>query len=156
MSNSASPVIEELSEDVCWELLDAATLGRLAVAADDGVDIFPVNYLVNDRVIFFRSAPGSKLVDITEHPSVAFEVEGTHRRVRWSVVVKGKAQRLGEDTDIEESGVLGLRSVSPTEKWNYVRILPTAVTGRRFTGQGRSVKELAKALFGSLAASPKA
>ncbi|HAM26645.1 MAG TPA: hypothetical protein DCP11_08055 [Microbacteriaceae bacterium] len=148
VSNSASPVIEELSEDVCWELLDAAAVGRLAVAADDGVDIFPVNYLVKDRVIFFRSAPGAKLMDITEHPSVAFETEGVHRRVRWSVVVKGQAERLGVDADIEESGVLGLRSLSPRDKWNYVRITPSAVTGRRFTAPGRSVKEIAKALFG--------
>lgn len=148
MSDSSHPMVEELAEHVCWELLGDASLGRLALCTDDGVDIFPVNFLVKDRVVFFRSAPGSKLIDLTAHPAVAFQVEGTHRRARWSVVVKGRAERMALDSEIEASGVLGLHTLSPTEKWNYVRILPGAVTGRRFVGPRRSVKEMAKALYG--------
>jgi nitroimidazol reductase NimA-like FMN-containing flavoprotein (pyridoxamine 5'-phosphate oxidase superfamily) len=145
MPERGSPAIEELTDEACWEILAAADSGRLAVASDDGADLFPVNYLVKGRSIFFRSAPGLKLIDITEHPAVAFEVDGVYHRTRWSVVVKGQAHRLGVDSEIEESGVLGLRSLSPTEKWNYVRIVPTTVTGRRFVGPRRTVREMVKA-----------
>ena len=36
------------------------------------------------------------------------------------------------DRDIEESGVLDLDAVHPTDKWNYVRITVDYITGIRF------------------------
>jgi uncharacterized protein len=124
-----SPV-EELTEPQCWALLSTG-LGRLATSVDHVVDIFPVNYFVHERTILFRSAPGSKLVNITSDPTVAFEVDGVESRFHWSVVIHGTAKRLGVDRDILESGVKDLVSWSPTHKFNYVRITPTRITGRR-------------------------
>lgn len=126
-----------LTPDACWALLRSEHLGRLAVVAPDGVDVFPVNYLVAGRSILFRSAPGTKLVDLTAEPLVAFEVDGVDGHHRWSVVVRGAARRLGADDEITGTGVLGLASDVPTEKDNYVRIEPRVVTGRRFRWQGR-------------------
>ncbi len=133
MPTSAESALEVLGEEESWHLLASADLARLAVSIDDGVDIFPINYVVADRVIFFRTAPGSKLMDLTAHPIVALETDGTHNRRRWSVVVKGSAVRLGSDEEIEASGVLSLHSLVPTEKWNYVRITASSITGRQFT-----------------------
>ncbi len=133
MPASAESALEVLGEEESWHLLASADLGRLAVSIDGGVDIFPINYVVADRVIFFRTAPGSKLMDLTRHPIVALETDGTHNRRRWSVVVKGSAVRLGSDEEIEASGVLTLHSLVPTEKWNYVRITVSSITGRQFT-----------------------
>ena len=133
MPTSAESALEILGEEESWHLLASAGLARLAVSIDDGVDIFPINYVVADRVIFFRTAPGSKLMDLTAHPIVALETDGTHNRRRWSVVVKGSAVRLGSDEEIEASGVLSLHSLVPTEKWNYVRITASSITGRQFT-----------------------
>ena len=133
MPTSAESALEVLGEEESWHLLASADLARLAVSIDDGVDIFPINYVVADRVIFFRTAPGSKLMDLTKHPIVALETDGTHNRRRWSVVVKGSAVRLGSDEEIEASGVLSLHSLVPTEKWNYVRITVSSITGRQFT-----------------------
>ena len=133
MPTSAESALEVLGEEESWHLLASADLARLAVSIDDGVDIFPINYVVADRVIFFRTAPGSKLMDLTAHPIVALETDGTHNRRRWSVVVKGSAVRLGSDEEIEASGVLSLHSLVPTEKWNYVRLTVSSITGRQFT-----------------------
>ena len=133
MPTSAESALEVLGEEQSWHLLASADLARLAVSIDGGVDIFPINYVVADRVIFFRTAPGSKLMDLTKHPIVALETDGTHNRRRWSVVVKGSAVRLGSDEEIESSGVLSLHSLVPTEKWNYVRITASSITGRQFT-----------------------
>lgn len=130
---SPRDVVEKLPTDECWRLLARAELGRLAVDGADGApDVFPVNYLVHSGAVFIRSAPGSKLIDITAHPSVAFEVDGESAAVRWSVVIRGTAHRLGTDTEIEESGILQLASWNPTDKYNYIRITATTVTGRRF------------------------
>ncbi|MES2094632.1 MAG: pyridoxamine 5'-phosphate oxidase family protein [Actinomycetota bacterium] len=131
-------VVEVLGEEQSWHLLARADLGRLAVSTDGGVDIFPINYVVADRVIFFCSAPGSKLVNLTQHPVVALETDGILNRRRWSVVAKGSAERLGSDEEIEASGVLTLHSLVPTEKWNYVRITVSSITGRQFTSARQS------------------
>ncbi len=128
--------VRTLNDDACWELLRSGSLGRLAVAADDGVDVFPVNYLVDRGTILFRSAPGTKLVDLVHDPVVAFEADGADELHRWSVVVRGVARRLDADDEIEGSGVLGLATLTSTAKFNYVRITPRVVTGRRFLWEG--------------------
>ncbi|MHC5797492.1 pyridoxamine 5'-phosphate oxidase family protein [Lacisediminihabitans sp. FW035] len=138
MTQPTESPVDVLGDEASWHLLASADLGRLAVSIDGGVDIFPINYVVADRVIFFRTAPGSKLMDLTKHPIVALETDGTHHRRRWSVVVKGSAVRLGSDEEIEASGVLSLHSLVPTEKWNYVRIIASSITGRQFTSSHQS------------------
>jgi hypothetical protein len=137
MPNSTDGPIESLDEEESWHLLASADLGRLAVSIKGGVDIFPINYVVSDRVIYFRSAPGSKLMDLTSFPVVALEADGTLHRHRWSVVAKGVAKRLDSDEEIETSGVRELHTLAPTDKWNYVRITVSSITGRQFTSSRR-------------------
>lgn len=132
MTGEMTDQIEILDPEECWRLLSSASLGRMAVVAEDGIDIYPMNYTVHDGAVYIRSAPGHKMIELTKRPTVAFEADGVAGRLRWSVVVHGAAHRLALDSEIEESGVLALRTQSPREKWNYVRIDPTAITGRRF------------------------
>ncbi|OAN35852.1 hypothetical protein A4X17_00355 [Plantibacter sp. H53] len=125
--------VEHLDEEACWALAVASKIGRIAVVNDDGgPDLLPVNFLVHDRHIYIRSAPGSKLMDITSRPRVAFEVDGHDADSWWSVIAHGSARRLAIDAEIDESGVLGLDSWSPTVKSNFIRITPARLTGRRF------------------------
>lgn len=129
------PEVEVLSEQQCWDAMAEASFGRLAVRADGGVDIFPVNFMVTERQLYLRSAPGAKLVDIAHAPNVAFEVDGASGREHWSVVVRGRAERMSYDDEIHESGVLELHTLTSSAKWNYVRIAPRTLSGRRFTTQ---------------------
>ena len=46
------------------------------------IDLFPVNYLAHDGALYFRSAPGSKLAQITANRKVAFEVDNPRGRTR--------------------------------------------------------------------------
>ena len=125
---------EILDTDACWDYIAMAGVGRLAVPGHDGqIDIFPVNFLVHNRAIYFRSAPGTKLRDITAHSSVSFEVDGHSRARSWSVVVKGSAQRLSSDEEITASGVMVLEPASRGDKFNYVRITPGEISGRLLT-----------------------
>jgi nitroimidazol reductase NimA-like FMN-containing flavoprotein (pyridoxamine 5'-phosphate oxidase superfamily) len=124
--------VRSLDPDECWRLLADHDLGRFAVREGDGVDVFPVNYLVHDRAVYFRSAPGSKLIDLTRAPVVAFEIDGQHAHHVWSVIIHGVATRLGSDAEIEESGIQNLVAWYPTAKFNYVRITPSSLTGRNF------------------------
>lgn len=124
---------ESLTEAECWSLLAAGALGRLAVIAPDGApDVFPMNAGVRDGCLYLRSGPGSKLIDTARDPHVAFECDEVSSIWASSVVVRGIAERLDRDDEIESCGVLELVTVTPVTKWTFLRITPTAVTGRRY------------------------
>jgi hypothetical protein len=132
--------VEELQTAECWRLLETTTLGRLAVDGLDGrPDVFPVNFLVRNGNVFIRSAAGAKLGSILSRPAVAFEIDGETEAFRWSVVMRGAAERLTNDSDIEASGIRGLVSSHPSTKYNYIRITPDTVTGRRFPKRSQPV-----------------
>jgi osmotically-inducible protein OsmY len=124
--------IEELDPAACFELLGTEGVGRLGIQDASGVDIFPVNYLVHDGLVYFRSGPGMKMIRLTESPDVAFEADGHDDEWTWSVVVKGEALRLDDDAEILLSGIRTAATAHPSDKFNYVRIEPRQITGRRF------------------------
>ncbi|MEP6843005.1 MAG: pyridoxamine 5'-phosphate oxidase family protein [Pseudolysinimonas sp.] len=120
----------ELDDAACWRLLGGTGIGRIAIAVDDGVDIFPIDYLANDGRIYFRSAPGRKIVELTNSPRIAFEADDRTMLARWSVVVRGTVQRLNSDAKIASSGIQSLTSWQPGDKFNYFEIRPEQVSGR--------------------------
>lgn len=132
--------VEAIDTVECWRLLQRASIGRFAVEGADGApDVFPMNYLVREGAIYVRSAPGGKLRSVADRPGIAFEIDGASPTHYWSVVVRGTARRLDDDTEIEASGVLELTSLSPTPKHDFLRITPKTVTGRRFARHHRAV-----------------
>lgn len=121
-----------LDEAESWELLTASELGRLAVSVGNQPEIFPVNYLAHDGVVLLRTAQGSKLVSLTINRQVALETDGYTDTDAWSVIVKGTAKALQQQSDIEAAKKLPLQSWIPTIKYVFVEITPEEITGRRF------------------------
>lgn len=132
MTAADEPVVQ-LTDDECWDRLREAEVGRLAVAPAGAVDVFPINFAVSGRAIYFRTAPGDKLLELSVNPSVAFEIDGWDESSAFSVIVKGIAERLETQTEIDEADRLELAPWVPTLKYRWVRINPTQVTGRYFT-----------------------
>ncbi|MBX9718672.1 MAG: pyridoxamine 5'-phosphate oxidase family protein [Microbacteriaceae bacterium] len=126
--------ITELTTEECWRLLRSRDLGRIAASAAGTVDIFPINYAVDGLpAIYFRTAPGTKLLELAINDRVAFEIDDHDAVEAWSVVVKGRAERLERQSEIDAAELLGLSPWIPTLKYRWVRIRPTEVTGRKFT-----------------------
>lgn len=125
---------EELNEETCWLLLAGADVGRLAVATLNCPDVFPVNHVVDDRTIVFRTGPGTKLDSALSAPAVAYEVDGHDRDCghAWSVVVKGVAREISGDDVVPATDALPLVSWHGGYKLRWIRITPHQVTGRRF------------------------
>lgn len=128
----ADEPVRELDEQECWDRVAAAPFGRLALSVFDDIDIVPVNAVLSRGDLYFRTAPGSKLAELTANPHVAFEVDGYDEDMAFSVVVKGTAERLERQADIDAADQLPLTPWVPTLKYRWVRIRPTSVTGRLF------------------------
>jgi uncharacterized protein len=124
--------VNSLDDQEMWALLDRTPMGRLAVAAAGELDIFPVNYIVDEGSILFRTAAGTKLVELTVNAAVAFEIDGYDDSTAWSVVVKGRAARLDHQSEIDRADTLSLTPWIPTLKYTYVRVTPTSLSGRSF------------------------
>ena len=60
-----------LDSDACWSMLQQAEVGRLAVSLDGDLEIFPVNFVVDNRTVVFRTAAGTKLAGAVLGRSVA-------------------------------------------------------------------------------------
>lgn len=131
MSAHTDPV-QTLTAEQSWEHLRSQELGRLVTRVGETIDIFPVNYAVDGEGLLFRTAPGSKLFELTVNADVLFEVDDYTDTAAWSVIVRGRAQALETDADIERAEAAGLRPWIPTDKRVYVRIAPASVSGRAF------------------------
>jgi len=127
-----SDAVNRLSDQQCWERLGEQQLGRLVTHVGDVFDIFPVNYIVDGESVVFRTAEGSKLTELTLNDDVLFEVDQYTDADAWSVVVRGKAVRLSTAEEVAAADELPLRPWIPTVKYNYVRVLPTSLSGRDF------------------------
>lgn len=128
-----------LSESQCWQLLGSVSLGRLVTSADGEPAIFPVNFVVQQRTILFRTAEGSKLANTAINKHVLFEADDHTLGEGWSVIVAGHARTPHTDDDLHDAEQAGLYPWTATPKPHFVRIRPLRVTGRRFTFGPESV-----------------
>lgn len=124
-------VTTELSIERCWDLLRSDEFGRLAFRMTDEVHLVPVNYAVDGETLLFRTGAGNKLLGLTMHPEVVFEIDSYTEADATSVIVRGVARQLEEDEEHRAENV-PLRPWVNTPKYNVVEIRPTEITGRAF------------------------
>ena len=124
--------VRVLCDDEAWDLLSGVALGRLVTAGGGQVEIFPINFVAQDRSVLFRTAEGTKLFGAVMNDSVLFEADDHTDAGGWSVVIRGTARVLSTAADIREAYRAQLVPWIPTEKLRYVRITPNDVSGRHF------------------------
>ena len=98
----ADRVIEELERDECLRLIAAGGVGRIAYTGRFGPAVLPVNYILYEGAILFRTAQHSPLDEdlrtgITDADfKVAFEIDDIDLggEVGWSVLVQGPAHHV--------------------------------------------------------------
>ncbi|KAA9395304.1 pyridoxamine 5'-phosphate oxidase family protein [Kocuria coralli] len=124
----------ELTRDEAWELLEREPFGRLAVVVSGLVDIFPVNFVVHNHKLWFRTAQGSKLASLVVNNQVAFEADRKDEENLEvsSVVVHGRARRIEDGPEFEMAEGLDLRPWVRSFKPYFVVVEPEQVSGRAF------------------------
>ncbi|CAM3003957.1 pyridoxamine 5'-phosphate oxidase family protein [Prescottella defluvii] len=131
MQDRTAPVTAVTEQDAL-DLLATERLGRLVLVTDDRPDVYPVNYVVHDGKIYFRTAEGDKLTELTLKPLTTFQVDHADATSAWSIVVHGIARTLVRFDEINAAEEFALQSWVPTSKYNFVEIRPTEIHGRRF------------------------
>lgn len=125
--------LEDLEYAECRRLLVATTVGRLAYTTDDEPRIVPMNYVLFDEHLVFRTSPDNEVAGSAVGQPVAFEVDEVDEFLQggWSVVVSGIAEQLPSSSlramdvgETPEPWASGVRSL-------YLRIPLTHLTGRR-------------------------
>jgi nitroimidazol reductase NimA-like FMN-containing flavoprotein (pyridoxamine 5'-phosphate oxidase superfamily) len=126
-----------LDEEQSWKLLENTQHGRIVLTAAGETDMFPINYRAHDGVLLLRTAPGTKLAELTINENVLFEADGILSEEAWSVVVKGAARVLTLSQEIADAEALNLKTWVPTFKDFYVEIKPSRISGRHFNFGGQ-------------------
>ncbi|HRW18295.1 MAG TPA: pyridoxamine 5'-phosphate oxidase family protein [Dermatophilaceae bacterium] len=124
--------ITDLSDQECWELLDQARFGRLAVAFQGTPDIFPINFIVDEGTLLMRTAPGTKLTELVINSAVAVEADHKGEDEAWSVVLKGTARMVDSLSETYADDEKHLETWLPSDKPIYVEISADSLSGRRF------------------------
>jgi nitroimidazol reductase NimA-like FMN-containing flavoprotein (pyridoxamine 5'-phosphate oxidase superfamily) len=127
---AASPSeLFQLDRATCLTLLTTQHVGRLVVAGDEPA-VVPVNYLVVDGVITFRTAPGTR-ADEAEPGLVMFEVDMLDERTRsgWSVVVHGRLMSRSPDETPPP-----VDTWAPGDRDHWMTVTVDVVTGRLLRG----------------------
>lgn len=139
----AEPVVEQLAEAECLDLVGGQEVGRLAFTGRFGLTVAPVNYRLHEGSIVFRTGQDSPMDEDLrtglEHAEyqVAFEVDQFDPATKeaWSVLIHGPAHHV---TDQERAAAAG-SGVTPWPggaKEQYIQIMPTRITGRRIRQPG--------------------
>lgn len=122
-----------LSEDESWRRLGGVALGRLVTSFAGEPEIFPVNFVVQQRTVLFRTAEGTKLFSAVANATVLFEADDHDVAQGWSVIVRGRAKVLRTSAEIADAERAQLMPWTATAKTHYVRVFPAEITGRHFT-----------------------
>ncbi len=133
-AQSNDPVFRDLSKEESYQYLarEDAQPGRIVVRRKDDMDIFPINYATDGENIYFRTAEGTKLFTVRLNADVLFENDGLTDGVAWSVVIKGNAQVITSTAEMVAAEDLNLKPWAPTLKYNWVKVVPTEITGLAF------------------------
>jgi hypothetical protein len=127
------PSEQEMDRRTCLTLLSTKTVGRVVLSGDEPF-IVPVNFIMVDDLVVFRSDPSSHAAHGVG-TAVAFEVDSIDigHDAGWSVVVRGMLQDLTGRFEHEPNGPR-LQPWAPGDKCRWLAIHPGEVSGRRVQG----------------------
>lgn len=133
------PETTVLPPEKCMELIGPGGVGRIGFLPEGAMapTILPVNYLVRDGDIVFRTASHGVIAGYLPGDA-AFEIDRVDGAMSegWSVLVTGRAEPVTDEAD-----AASLRTSAPVRPWAggerdlFVRVAVHGVSGRRVGGR---------------------
>jgi nitroimidazol reductase NimA-like FMN-containing flavoprotein (pyridoxamine 5'-phosphate oxidase superfamily) len=132
-------VVELLDEKECLSLTTVGVVGRIGYTSRFGPVVLPVNYEVHEGTIVFRTGLHSSMVEdlrtgiADAEYKVAFEIDQIRPATQegWSVLVQGSAHFVDSEAELASLAHLGVQPWAGGPKEQFIRIVPTRITGRR-------------------------
>jgi uncharacterized protein len=135
--------LDPLTVDECLELLATNHFGRVAIDDPEGPVVLPVNYVLDQGSVVFRTDEGAKLDAAFRRERISFEADHVDERegTGWSVLVRGKAEEITDPRELEHARELPIAPLAGGERNRFVRLLSSSISGRRIrvapqTGEG--------------------
>lgn len=127
--------LTRIDEAECRWLLRRREAGRVAFLDHDEIVVLPVNYLVYDDDIVFRTSEDSQLAAAAAGGPMSFQVDRLERSDgggwSWSVLVKGSGRAVTGAEELAALRKLPLEPWAPGDRDHWIRLTPTALSGRR-------------------------
>jgi uncharacterized protein len=123
-----------MARTACDDALAAAPFVRLAFVADGRPTILPVNHVILDGDLFFRTEAGGKLAAAAVEAPVAIEADDADadRHLGWSVVAHGHSTIVTDEGLLERLHALNFTPwTSPDSKVFWIRVVFDEIAGRR-------------------------
>jgi nitroimidazol reductase NimA-like FMN-containing flavoprotein (pyridoxamine 5'-phosphate oxidase superfamily) len=128
--------LKELSEAECLALLCTVPLGRVGISSDALPAVLPVNFVLQDKSILFRTVPGTKLHAAVAGVVVAFEADHYDQATgeAWSVLVRGVAEEIVDPERRAQAGPIVPGSWACRLGAHHLIQVPiTLISGRRLS-----------------------
>ena len=137
-SQPQSP-LEPFGEAESLKLISAGGLGRIGYSGRYGPTILPVNFMVQDNVIYFRTARHSTMEEdlrtgiANADFKVAFQIDHFDEMAHtgWSVLVQGDVHPMESAEELATASRVGVESWVAGDRDLFMRITPTKITGHR-------------------------
>ncbi|WP_371525977.1 pyridoxamine 5'-phosphate oxidase family protein [Streptomyces sp. NBC_01283] len=131
------PQFTELGVGECRRLLGTHGIGRVGLSTPDGPVILPVNYILLEDAVAYRTAPNALPASAAGN-RVAFEVDRVDDALSqgWSVLLIGTARAVADPVQ-----VCLLNERARSLPWTggdrdlWIAITPTRITGRRIAAR---------------------
>ncbi|NUT49033.1 MAG: helix-turn-helix domain-containing protein [Saccharothrix sp.] len=125
------PELDVMGEEECYARLALQSVGRICPGNAPEPFVVPVNYVLDDRDVVFRTRAGS--LPSTAEGQVAFEVDDlvAPAHLGWSVLILGDARQVTDEAELQRLAGTGLTSWAGGDRGTWIRIRPARVTGRR-------------------------
>jgi nitroimidazol reductase NimA-like FMN-containing flavoprotein (pyridoxamine 5'-phosphate oxidase superfamily) len=138
---TGAPVPKPLDEAECLRLISPSGVGRLAYVGRYGPTVLPINYVVHEGTIVFRTAHDSPTDEdlrtgIAEAEyKVAFEIDELNPAAQegWSVLVQGSVHHVESEDELASVREAGVEPWAGGVRELFLRIRPTRITGRRIS-----------------------
>lgn len=124
--------LQELSVEECWQAVPPTGVARIGWTAPDGPTVIPVNHVIKDRTVWFRTSAHSAMAEQVDESQIAVLVDSidTETHLGWSVQFKGRAAVLYREDQVPEE-VRTFRPWPAGARPLWIRLRPSAVSGRR-------------------------
>ncbi len=122
-----------LDEVTARQLLGTVRVGRIAFADEPSPTVLPVDFVVHDDEVLFRTVEGAKLEAAQAHGPASFQADGIDPTfdTGWSVLVRGHLAEVTDPSADRQEAIDRLHPLVGGARPHVVALSIESMTGRR-------------------------